>query len=107
MNIGKMDRLITIEHISSTSRGTNGEVIPTWATLTTLWANYQPKAGNESAESSEFVGKQQASFTCHYYSGITQANRILWNSEYWNIKSVQEIVRGSKIIIEAVKRDNQ
>lgn len=107
-----MDRLITIERATFIT-GTTGQRVPTWATLTTLWAKYESVSGAESPESGEYVGKEQAKFTCHWYSGLKASDRIKFDpfgagtNTYWNIKAMNPLDRNQHMMIMAIKRDNQ
>lgn len=105
MNSGLMDRQIVIERGTFGTDDYGGKAAPTWATLTTVWARIQFNGGNESVAGQKKEFRQNATFTIHYYAGVTTKDRISYGGKYWNITSVQEINRNQYTRMEAVAID--
>jgi SPP1 family predicted phage head-tail adaptor len=106
MKMSQMDRRITIQQATET-RDDHAGVTHTWADVATVWARLDhPQTSNDEAQE---AGKQtvhrRTEFTIRYRSDVTEKMRVVYNSENYDILTVQEISRGgfTKLITELRK----
>ena len=66
----------------------NGELISTWATFSTVWASIEPLTGREfwaaRTVNAEMIGK----IRLRYINGITPKMRVLFGIRYFNINTI-------------------
>lgn len=95
MNIGALDRKITIQTPTNVVSSTTGERNQTWDTLESVWATVTyPKGSTERVE-----GQDQArvtaitpvEFTIYYRTDVNETMRILWDSEYYDIQRINKV----------------
>tara|TARA_R100001244_G_scaffold42085_2_gene38080 strand:- start:6235 stop:6555 length:321 start_codon:yes stop_codon:yes gene_type:complete len=91
MQIGSLDRRIVIEE-PSTSPDDFGELIITWSTYKTLWANINWKGGNEKEELQRITATSKVVFTIRNLDiAVTEMMRVSYDSKYYYIKVINEI----------------
>ena len=103
MEAGKLDRRITIQTLTAT-RGASGAQKRTWATLVTVWAEINYKAGGEVYEAKEKTAINKVKFRVRYLSTITETERILYDSNYYDILHIEVIGRNRYMILTAEKK---
>lgn len=88
------DRRIVVERSTETVNVV-GDRVDTWATLLTIWASSDYKGGKEEYESAEKTAIGERKFTVRYSaaSSVTEKDRILYNSQYFDIRAINEIGR--------------
>ncbi len=103
MLAGKLDRFITIEQPTE-SITAQGEVTQAWATLASVWAQYQPLNSTERFAGDAARGVFSAKFNIRYRSDVTEKMRIYFNARRYRILGINEIGRreGLQIISEAI-----
>lgn len=95
MNIGALDRYITIQQQTVTQSSTTGEVSSTWTTLASVYAtvNY-PKSQSVRDEGHE-LGRETAvipvEFVIWFRDDVTENMRVLYDSKYYNIMRVNVV----------------
>lgn len=92
MFAGKLDRRIVIQAKTST-QDAYGSVSDTWASFAEVWAQYLSGAGNELFTAAQVYADTQGRFRIRYIDGITTEHRVLYNGNYYDILSVDEIGR--------------
>lgn len=97
MNIGRLDRKITIEE-RTPSANTTGEVEFTWSTYTTLWAEVMPVRGNDRFEQMRNTNTTVKRFKVRYTSGLDESMRVVYNSQNYDILEIAELDREGLII---------
>lgn len=104
LNIGTMDRRITIERESETVRP-SGSVVKVWAPVVTVWAEVLQQSAGEF-----FTGYGEAEtgtviFRVRYRPGITTADRVTYDGTAYGLKEIKEIGRrdGLELRGEALK----
>lgn len=97
MNIGRLDRKITIEQ---QTRATNsiGEYTSTWSTYHTAFANVQRGTGNEKVEAEQVTATSKVKFKIRFFDGIDESMRISYNNNYYDITDIQELGREGLLI---------
>lgn len=78
MNIGQLDREITIEYKQVTQDPNAGTELVAWATLATVWANVQDglPSRSEAVQQGLNVARNQTRVRYRYRSDVTSAMRI-------------------------------
>ena len=87
MQAGKLRQRIIIEHRSEAANSF-GEVIPTWATLTTVWGSVEPLSGKELLEAQQIASETTHRVRIRYYSSLTTEMRFKLGSRYLEIVSI-------------------
>lgn len=109
MQVGRLNQRIIIQNYSQT-QNSFGEVVRSYSTLYTRWANVKPTGGSESIQADEKVASRIAEFTIRM-QGITidEKMRIVWNDFTWEIVSIDEggINLKEYYKIQAVSKDSQ
>lgn len=82
---GELDQRIIIERPVMASDGMGGNVA-TWSTHLTLWALVRPISGNENVDFERVQGEARYLFVVRYPIDIKDADRILWEGDYYNIR---------------------
>lgn len=105
MNAGRFDRLITIESNTATRDNIGGKV-DSWATFAQVWAAYKPVTGIENVNADRIEAKAMVNFIIRYRSDITNAMRINYDGQIYNIKSITELTRRAYLTIETETINN-
>lgn len=101
MTAGAMDQFITIQRKTSVADGMGGSVV-TWATHKQVWANVKAKGGRESLDEGRTNAVFVVVFTIYNLTDLTDADRIIWNGERYNIRGIlREGSRAQTVKIEA------
>ena len=109
MQVGRLNQRIIIQNYSET-QNSFGEVVRSYTTLYTRWAQVKPTGGSESIQADEKVASRIAEFTIRMQgTTIDEKMRIVWNSYTWEIVSIDEIGINLKegYKITAVSKDSQ
>jgi SPP1 family predicted phage head-tail adaptor len=109
MQVGRLNQRIIIQNYSET-QNSFGEVVRSYSTLYTRWAQVKPTGGSESIQADEKVASRIAEFTIRMQgTTIDEKMRIVWNSYTWEIVSIDEIGINLKegYRITAVSKDSQ
>ena len=101
MRIGGHDRKISIQ-FRSIARGTYGEVVDSFTTSFAAWARLDVKAtgAREYIEDGREKASTRVVFLIRYstdVSDITAGDRVLYNSQYYDIENVQEVGRNTSL----------
>lgn len=86
-----MDQRITIQRHTETADGIGG-LLWAWADLTTNarpWANVKAVRGAESMSEGRMNAASLMLFRIYNRTDITEKDRIVWNSETWNIRNIR------------------
>lgn len=110
---GKRNRLITIEHFTTTTNEFN-EDVQTWATLLTTLA--EKKDASDVVKTEVMGAEQVGSFLLSHFvvlwspatKAISPVHRINFDGHLWNIKGTKETAEGRNRFIEitAVRANN-
>lgn len=92
MNLGKLNRQISIEKYSE-SRTSSGATVKTWSHLVNLFAQIKYLGGAETTEAQQLQGVQSVEFTIRYCSALkaNELYRVKYKDEYYNIIFVNEV----------------
>jgi SPP1 family predicted phage head-tail adaptor len=106
MRAGKMDRRVTIQS-NTTSRNSYGEETDSWSTLATVWAEVRHLRGDEKFLAKAVTTEKVITVRIRYRSDVTTQNRLVWESNNYDITEVAEIGRreGLEITAERIGDD--
>jgi SPP1 family predicted phage head-tail adaptor len=94
MNAGLMDELISIQRYSETVDTNTGEKLQTWTEIAAPLARIvELETGSEEVNADRRENKQTVNFTIRYDSNISVNDRIVWNSNKYNIISIADLER--------------
>jgi len=104
MQIGKLDRRVTIESVTLAADGYGGQV-ETWALLATVWAQVVPLTGRELFQAQQVNAEAEARFRIRWRSDVTPKMRIKHDGDTYEVLYVAEIGRreGLDIMTKAVR----
>jgi SPP1 family predicted phage head-tail adaptor len=89
MSNGKLNREIEIQEATLTGDGMGGKT-KAWANLADVWAEVIYVRGHESVEADRKTPTESILIRIHFRSDITNAHRILFNGNRYDIRSVQD-----------------
>lgn len=100
MNIGAMDRRVTIQAKADT-QSADGLPVETWTNAyTNVPAQRKYGTGGEKEDEGQQVNHQKADYICKYVSGITTEHRIVEGSLVYEIESIEEIGRRQGLLLK-------
>lgn len=97
MQIGRLNRRITIEE-KSVSRDSYGAEVITWSEVVTVWAAVLPVRGREYIAMRQAQADVTTRFVIHYRAGLTPAMRVLYNGAHYGIVEVIDTEDGHRFI---------
>jgi SPP1 family predicted phage head-tail adaptor len=88
--IGSLDERIVVESYTATANE-YGELIKTWSTSETLWARVEYINSGNAEKFVEATENEYRAvrFTVRYRTSVSNKNRILYNSEYYDVREIQ------------------
>lgn len=105
MQLGDLDRRIRIEQYTEVV-DTWGQRTQVWSTLANVWANVLYESGEEKYEADQKVAVRLTKFIVRYSSAYNEKLRVVYNSEYYDIRSIEEIGRKDYQVLKALRKDN-
>lgn len=100
INIGKLDRRITINRVASTPTGTGG-VAETEVLVAERWASFRAPRGEEVIEAGQVVGQVDGVFKIRWLSGVTPGMRIRYDGQVWDLFHVAPLGRDEALELYA------
>lgn len=88
---GRLNRQITLQSFTTTQNDYN-EDVPSWSTYATVWAALFYQRAEEITAAGGERGRQFIEFVIRYRSDVTASDRIVYNSENYEIVARQEVV---------------
>lgn len=104
MNLGQLDRRISIEQATQQQDG-YGQVVPQdWTVFANAWAKYTPLSGDEAqGDANRETQRSTVKFTIHYIAGVTATMRIVYQNAYWDITRIVELGRRRLLELHATQ----
>ncbi|CAD7026548.1 head-tail adaptor protein [Pseudorhizobium endolithicum] len=92
LNIGKLDRRITIERETETVKP-SGSVVKVWTPVATVWSEVLQQSASEF-----FTGFGEAEtgtmiFRVRYLPGIKTADRVAYDGQHYGLKEIKTLGR--------------
>ncbi|MDJ1632524.1 phage head closure protein [Rhizobium rhizogenes] len=103
MRSGKLDRIIRIDRYSAGEPNDYGTVTPSWAELATLRAQIVQAGTDEYIRAFGASDETVIVFRTRYLAGVTNADRIVYLGDTFNIKETKEIGRRKGLELRAVR----
>jgi SPP1 family predicted phage head-tail adaptor len=88
-NPSTLDQRITIQQETRTTDAYGGAT-SAWTDLATVWAGARPLSGRERADFAAVEAPATYRFTIRRRSDLTDAMRISWNSQVFNIRFISD-----------------
>lgn len=101
MNIGRLDRRITLQ-TATVTRDEWNHPTEAWTDVATVWATKQPRKATEPTEVAQVVALQVVDWFIRHRTDIGAGDRISYAGSIYEITGVQEIGRaeGLRLITE-------
>jgi SPP1 family predicted phage head-tail adaptor len=99
MQLGDLNRRIVIEQ-PTTTKADDGQEIPSWSTLSEVWAKVSFEKGGEAMEADQLVARRIIKFWIRYRE-VDETMRILFDGGYFNIRHIERIGRSKYLILKA------
>ena len=84
---GSMNERVTIRRRADV-QDANGEMVPGWADVATLWASVVDITGREYISANATSGSVQTKITIRYMDGILPTMRVIHGANTYEIQSV-------------------
>lgn len=81
MNVGKLNKRITLKKTDGTTIFKDGVEIANWDDVATIWANARPLQGKELWTAQSIYPELSMKFTIRYRKDISEDMRILYNEK--------------------------
>jgi len=88
-----MDRRVTFQEAIYGTDESNQHKITGWQNVTEVQANVVEPSGTEMFQGNQLVAVTSTSFTIRYRTDVTEQNRVVYNSKYYDIHAILEIGR--------------
>ena len=106
MNIGRLDKRITIQQRTNTVDEWNHPVV-TYGSPQTVWASVNFRSGRETQSSAQQrVNVDRVFFTIRPNDNVAVTDRISYSGAFYDIESIETIGRGCGLRLITSKRDN-
>ena len=90
MGSGQLDQRITLQSFTSVPDGAGGatETWEDYATDASPWASVKARFGREQTTDGQVRASGMTTFTIRNRSDVSENDRIIWNGDAYNIRSV-------------------
>jgi len=105
MNIGRLDKRITIQQRTVTADDWNHSVV-SYADIQTVWASVNFRSGRETQTAEQRVNVDRVFFTIRPNDNVSVTDRISYAGGFYDIESIETIGRGCGLRLITSKRDN-
>lgn len=96
MDIGRMNRRITLQYQNGWDVDDEGNATPQWDDFATVWANIRPLRGREYFEAAAVNAETTVKMLIRYRPGITPDMRVVYNGRIYNIQAVIDVYEGRR-----------
>lgn len=99
ISAGRMDRRIIIQQRTDTEDA-RGELVPTWATWATVWAQKQPLRGREFFSAGQMQTPADVRYRIRWRAGVLPTMRVLDGGVPHDIVGDPIDVDGAGVVLE-------
>lgn len=92
----ELNRKITFRELTITQDPNTGEMLETWADFVSVFAKVEPLVGREYLAAAAIQAEDLMKFTMRYRGDITPDMRIAFDSDEYDITSIQNIRSGNR-----------
>lgn len=103
MRPGRMDRRITLQ-TPTTSTGTTGQPLNTYASLATVWANKREVSGTERNQEGQEIASGVTLFTIRWRSDVGAKERVAHDGVTYDIVFTKELGREQYLELHTERR---
>lgn len=103
MRAGKLDRIIVVQRFSN-AVDDYGQPTMTWSDVASLRAQLVQASTEEFIRGAGAIDETVIVFRTHYLDGVTDADRVSYAGDFFNIKELKEIGRRKGLEIRAVAK---
>jgi SPP1 family predicted phage head-tail adaptor len=103
MQIGKMNKLISIHRVTA-SKGSTGQHIETFTLYKKAWAYMYFDNGQEGFESNKETAINRVKFFIRYTTNITEQMKIKYDGNTYDITHIEETNDKKYLILKAHKK---
>jgi len=82
MRTGRLRHRVTIQQPKAGSANEYGEIINTWTTLDTIWADVFELYGSEAVAAAQVSPEASVRVTTRYRADVSEDMRIKWGERY-------------------------
>lgn len=86
--IGRLDRRITIQYLTSDSDEYN-QPVPVWATFATVWAKVEDRRTSEGYQADQLTATRFTEFTIRFLPDVGETMRIVLDNRVYNIRGIE------------------
>ena len=102
LRIGDLDRQITIE-TNTPVQDETGDPVEGWSSVATVWAKIEKGRGRQRFVEEHELNSSALVFKIRYRTDFTVEDRVVYDSDNYDIKAVDEIGRGEGLFVAAEK----
>ena len=103
MRAGWLRHRVTIQEKVIT-RDVYGEEDFTWENTRTVWASVEPARGREFLQAQTEQVTYDTTVRMRYGTTITPENRIVWNDQYYDVRSVVSVLeKGKELEVQCLR----
>lgn len=95
MRSGWLRHRVTIQE-KVVTRDAYGEEDFTWRDTSTVWASVEPMRGREFLQATAEQVTYDTTVRMRYGTAITPENRLTWNGQYYDVRSVVSVLEKAK-----------
>lgn len=107
MRAGKLRHKVTIQQRANTTDAFGG-MVTTWSDVATVWASVEPMTARELASASATYPEVTTKITMRYMSGVTAANRIIFEGKHYNlVPGIDKDMRHTELMFLAFEGTNE
>lgn len=103
MRGGDLDRRVII-YTATTATDSFGQDVATDAILATVWAKITPVGGGEDTEGNKVTASNRVMFTIRHRTDVTEKMKVKFDSEYYDILTIEKPDRKRRLEITGEKR---
>ena len=108
MNIGKLDRLITLQAPGAAPQNAYGETAPAvFIDAASVYAQVDYPQGAEATEAAQLQTVQPVKFRIRYRAGVETSWRVRYEDHTFQLTAVAEMGRRVGLLLTAVRRGQE
>ena len=108
MNLGKLDRLITLQAPGAAPQNAYGETAPAvFLDAASVYAQVDYPQGAEATEAAQLQTVQPVKFRIRYRAGVETSWRVRYEDHTFQLTAVAEMGRRVGLLLTAVRRGQE
>ena len=99
MNVGQLDKRLTIQAPALVQDQTTGEMVNTWSTIAVVWSSIDPLRGRERLLGEQVVGETDTRIKIRWSelaNRLTSAHRGVYQGAVYNFTNIAQINLGKR-----------